>query len=80
MPDATIFLDIDPASAFARKNGADEDDRIEQAGMAFHERVYAGYLALAEKYPDRFFPVDARGTKEQTHAAILRLLKEKHVL
>ena len=31
-PDLTIFLNIPPRSAFARKHGADKDDRIEQMG------------------------------------------------
>ena len=39
MPDITLFLDIPPRSAFERKHGADRNDRIEQAGEAFHARV-----------------------------------------
>ena len=36
-PDVTIFIDLSPADAFKRKHGADENDRLEQAGMAFHK-------------------------------------------
>ena len=34
MPDIALFLDIPPVLAFARKHGADKEDRIEQAGEA----------------------------------------------
>ena len=33
MPDVTLFLNIPPRLAFERKHGADENDRIEQAGF-----------------------------------------------
>ena len=33
-PDVTLFIDLTPEEAFARKHGADENDRMEQAGMS----------------------------------------------
>ncbi len=60
LPDVTIFFDLSPREAFARKKGADANDRLEQAGLAFHERVYEGYLSLCEKYPRRIVKIDAR--------------------
>lgn len=80
MPDVTIFLDIPPKAAFERKHGADQNDRIEQAGLAFHEKVYEGYLTLAEKYPDRFFKINSNREKSEVHADILSLLKQKGIL
>lgn len=80
MPDVTVFLDIDPESAFIRKNGAEKDDRMEQAGAAFHKRVYEGYKILEEKYPERFFSVNAFDSAENIHKNIVKLLKEKGVL
>ena len=53
LPDLTFFIDLSPEEAFARKHGADENDRMEKAGMEFHKRVYEGYKAVAEKEPDR---------------------------
>lgn len=50
-PDLTLFLDISPDKAFRRKNGADENDRMEKQGLEFHMRVYDGYLQLLKKYP-----------------------------
>ena len=68
------------ATAFKRKHGADENDRLEQAGMEFHRRVYAGYKALAEKYPNRFVCVDGKQTPQEIFNEILRILKEKNCL
>lgn len=74
MPDITLFLDIPPRSAFERKHGADQNDRIEQAGEAFHARVYQGYLRLAEEYPGQIVCVDCSGTKFETNEKIRALL------
>lgn len=74
MPDITLFLDIPPRSAFERKHGADQNDRIEQAGEAFHARVYQGYLRLAEEYPGQIVRVDCSGTKFETNEKIRALL------
>ncbi len=77
MPDVTLFLDLPPVLAFARKHGADKNDRIEQAGAAFHDRVYEGYLAIAEEYPQSVVRIDCSGNKFQTHEKIKSLLTER---
>ena len=62
LPDLTILLDIDEATARTRLNAADKPfDRLEAEGDSFHARVRAAYLALAEAEPDRFLVVDAAG-------------------
>ncbi|MBO4251575.1 MAG: dTMP kinase [Clostridia bacterium] len=80
MPDLTIFLNLSPEDAFKRKGGADSADRLEISGMEFHKRVYAGYLELAGKNPERFAVIDASGTKEQTSGKIVAVLKEKGII
>ena len=80
MPDVTLFLNISPKDAFLRKGGADADDRMEAEGLAFHERVYEGYLALAEKYPDRFVKISCMGQKAETHANIISALRERGII
>lgn len=77
MPDVTLFLDIPPVLAFARKHGADENDRMEQAGTEFHTRVYEGYKKLLKEYPDRIRAVDGRKTPNEVFEEILSALKEK---
>ena len=80
MPNYTIFLSLPPEQAFLRKGGVDKNDRVEQSGMEFHNKVYQGYLDLAKKYPSRFIVIDASGTREQTHAKIIDALKTRGVI
>ena len=80
MPNYTIFLSLPPEQAFLRKGGVDKNDRVEQSGMEFHNKVYQGYLDLAKKYSSRFIVIDASGTKEQTHAKIIDALKLRGVI
>ena len=80
LPDATVFIDLSPKAAFLRKKGADENDRLEQAGMAFHERVYEGYLALAKDAPSRVCRVSGEGSPEEIFAQVIQILKDKACL
>ncbi len=78
-PDLTVFLNISPERAFERKHGADKSDRMEQQGLEFHNKVYAGYLALVDKYP-RICAVECGGTKYETAEKVFSLLKDKGVI
>ena len=62
-PDRTILLDCDIDIAMARL-GADRD-RIEQENCIFHRKVRDGYLALAQKEPERFLVLDASKPLEE---------------
>jgi len=70
IPDLTIFLKLPPAQAFARKGGLDTEDRIEQEGSEFFDKVYEGFIAIAAKEKDRIFCIDVQGTKAETHQII----------
>lgn len=78
-PDMTVFLDISPEDAFARKHGADKDDRIEALGPEFHKKVYEGYKALLGLYP-YICAVDCSGTKYETAEKIKNLLKASKII
>lgn len=78
-PDLTVFLNISPEKAFERKHGADLNDRMEKQGLEFHNKVYAGYLALLQKYP-RICAVECGGTKWETSEKVFALLKDKGVI
>lgn len=78
MPDVTVFYDISPEEAFKRKNGADENDRLEQAGLEFHNAVYSGYKSLAER--GEMVAVDAHGSIEEIFERTLDALKKAGVL
>lgn len=61
LPDKTILLDCDVDTAMSRlrdRDGADRD-RIEREDGVFHRKVRSGYLALAEKEPERFLVLNA---------------------
>lgn len=80
LPDLTIFLDVAPEDAFARKRGVDENDRMELQGLAFHRKVYEGYRHIAEREPERFIPVDSYRSAEEVHKTIVSLLKERGIV
>ena len=56
-PDLTILLDLSPASGLGRR--ARSADRLEAEPAEFHQRVRAGFLALAHAEPERYLVVDA---------------------
>ena len=80
LPDVTIFIDLTPEAAFKRKHGADENDRLEQAGMEFHKRVYNGFKQLAAAYPNRYVCVDGNQTPDEIFAEVLAVLQERNCL
>lgn len=59
-PDLTLILDMDPQAALARglARGSGED-RFEEFGLAFQEKLRAGFRALASQFPERCILVDA---------------------
>ncbi|QGG96512.1 dTMP kinase [Actinomarinicola tropica] len=61
-PDLNVLLVVDADVAEARLA---ERDKLEQAGDAFHERVAAGFDALAAADPDRWIVVDGSGSIEE---------------
>lgn len=63
-PQLTVLLDLDPAVGLARAARRGQPDRLEQADLAFHARVRAGFLALAEAEPARFLVLDATQPQE----------------
>ena len=82
-PDLTLLLDIDPELGLRRASKTGAPDRIEQAGLAFFERVRAGYLARAEQFPQRFCLLDAAKPLDVVQsglsAALNQLLQSKGV-
>ncbi|MEA2827420.1 MAG: dTMP kinase [Actinomycetota bacterium] len=62
-PDLVVLLDVDQEVAAARR--CRPRDRIEAAGDTFHQRVVAGYRALAAGDPARWVVVDGSGTVDE---------------
>ena len=71
LPNLTILLDLDAASARARRNTTgQEPDRLEREKIEFFEATRQAFLQLASNEPDRFLVVDASQTVEQMQAQI----------
>ena len=60
MPSLTFLLDLPPAEGLARVRAARDADRLEREGIEFHERVRAGFAAIAAANPQRVVMLDAR--------------------
>ena len=81
-PDLTFLLDLPPDTGLQRalkqlESGSrmDTESRFEKETLAFHERVRTGYLAIAEKEPERFRIIDASQSEDQVQAQITRVLE-----
>lgn len=60
LPDLTLVLDLPVELARARREAGGTPDRMEQEGSTYHEKVRAGYLKLAERFPERVLLVNAQ--------------------
>ena len=72
-PDITFFLDISPEEGRSRNVKVGKSDRMELEAMAFHDKVYEGYKAIAQIYKDRFAVIPASGTIEE----VFQLIRER---
>ncbi|MFM7427553.1 MAG: dTMP kinase [Elainella sp.] len=57
--DLTFWLDLDVELGLARAQRRAAQDRIEQADLAFHQRVQQGFAQLAAAHPQRIVRIDA---------------------
>ncbi|OYT88488.1 MAG: dTMP kinase [Burkholderiales bacterium PBB6] len=76
-PDLTLWFDVPPAVAAARRSAARAPDRLEQEDTQFFDRVRAGYLARAEADPSRFVRIDAQQTLDAVRADVLKVVTER---
>lgn len=78
-PDCTIYLKLSPEKGFERKGGVDTSDKIEMAGLAFHQKVFEAFNNLAVKEPNRFLVIDASLSVEEVFNNILLGLKSRGI-
>jgi dTMP kinase len=69
-PDLTIILDVPVEAGLARKAPGDVTRFEAEYDLAFHERVRAGFLAIAAAEPGRVVVVDATGDIDAVSEAI----------
>lgn len=74
-PDRTLVIDIDPATALRRSHArGGTEDRFEALGLAFQEKLRAGFRALAAEQPGRVHLIDGSGGEEAVAARVLAAL------
>ena len=74
-PDLTFVFDIDVETSMKRVGK--EKDRMESAGIDFHNRVRKGYLELAKQEPQRIKVLDATKSIAEIHNEIIEIINEK---
>lgn len=70
-PDLTLWFDLPPAQAAARRAGHGAADRFEREDAGFFERVRAGYARRAAAAPQRFERIDASADRDAVWAAVV---------
>lgn len=78
IPDLTILLDVPPTVGIKRRHEAGKvKDRLDLESPDFYDRVYAGYLDLAKKHPERYVVIDATAPIEKVAELVWRVVKER---
>jgi len=78
IPDLTIFVDIPVEDIERRRLGAGTGrDRMESSGVAFYERVRAGYHAMCAAEPQRFVCVNGTSSVQAVAQEVWRAFLER---
>ncbi len=79
-PDLTLFLDLDVERGLARRaERGEEMNRLDLEAVGFHQRVRAGYHALAAAEPARWVSLDADRPVAAVAADVWRVVAERLV-
>lgn len=81
-PDLTLLFDVPVEEGLRRRGRAADSEggelnRLDREGVAFHERVRAGYLALAREEPARWVALDATLPPEALAERAWRVVRER---
>jgi dTMP kinase len=77
-PDLTLIFDLPVSVGLARAAGrAGAETRFESKGAAFHERLRASFLAIAENEPHRCAVIDATQALDEVEAVVWATVKER---
>ena len=76
MPDRTILVEVDPATAAARIAARDggRADNIGGRGAQYHAAVAAAFVRFAKAEPHSFIRIDGNGSTAESHAAVMAAL------
>lgn len=77
-PDLTLILDMDPEVALARGLARDSgEDRFEDFGLPFQQRLRDGFRTLASEYADRCVLIDASVEPDAIARAITAIVDRR---
>lgn len=77
-PDLTLLFDLDAETGLRRRQSSGcEWNRLDDYALAFHQRVRAGYLELAQAEAQRWVRLDATQDVAALEAAVWRVVDEK---
>lgn len=76
-PDLTFWLDLDPEIGLQRITQRGAPNRLEQEALDFHQRVRAGYMALAQAHPQRIIRLDANAAADDLEREITAILQTR---
>lgn len=76
-PDLTILLDAPAEIGLERAKMRGDVDRMDSQVLEFYRRARQGYLALAERFSERFEVVDASVDIAAVEVSIQRILQNK---
>ncbi len=74
LPDLVVVLDVLPELGMSRIGA--HRDRLERAGGDFHNRVAEHYREAAKSDPTRYVIVDAHGSEQAVHRAVVDALAD----
>lgn len=76
-PNLTLLFDLSVAESAVRTRrrvAAKNTDRLDSEDAAFHTRVRNAYVEIAKANPDRFRVIDARGSVQETHSRVMKIV------
>lgn len=79
-PDLTVLLDLPVRLGLDRVGRRGRQDRLESEVREFHERVCAGYHALAQAEPERWLVLDATAAPAEIHRRIVEAGEQRGLM
>ncbi|XOQ36687.1 MAG: dTMP kinase [Lactococcus sp.] len=78
LPDLTLYLDVDTEVGLTRVMAGDREvNRLDLEAQEMHQKVRAGYQAIAKEHPERIVTIDASQALDQVVAATLVALQTR---
>ncbi|MFA7658424.1 MAG: dTMP kinase [Candidatus Gastranaerophilaceae bacterium] len=74
VPDLTFVFDVDVETSMSRVGKS--KDRMESAGVEFHNRVREGYLKIAKEEPDRVKVINSNDTVENIFEGVKKFTED----